>query len=262
MAKAQAPPEPKRFTPAEIPGTVTALQRRIGEVQALIDEGVHESDPRVKALETNIRTTIARHFGAGSKEAKDHEWFEVDRVQKFVTANLGRFRGGGGYPGTEQKPPMGAEARKGYEAALVELKTLMQSVEEQREDPGVVADTTFGLLLHATIADAARDAFLKGRYKSAILEGFRALRDMVRARAGSTLDGADLMRNAFSPSKGPLVVDPKEQEGVMHLFEGAAMGIRNRYDHGTADPPRTETVEVLAFLSYLARQVDAVPRAP
>jgi uncharacterized protein (TIGR02391 family) len=82
------------------------------------------------------------------------------------------------------------------------------------------------------------------------------------------LSGTALMRTVFS-LKTPILkynelqteTEKSEQEGMMHLFEGAMMALRNPRAHGIIDDHPERAVEYLSFLSMLARSLDRAQRA-
>ena len=92
------------------------------------------------------------------------------------------------------------------------------------------------LNLHPRIADVARDLFVDGHPFEAVFAAAKALVNYVKERSGRhDLDGAPLMRTVFSKNAPVLAFndlsdqsDFDEQEGTMHLFEGAVLAIRNR----------------------------------
>ena len=49
--------------------------------------------------------------------------------------------------------------------------------------------------------------------------------------------------------------DLDEQEGMMHLFEGAVLGIRNPGGHAFPEGPEQSAIEYLSLLSLLAYRV-------
>jgi uncharacterized protein (TIGR02391 family) len=86
-----------------------------------------------------------------------------------------------------------------------------------------------------------------------------------RKSARQDLDGTDLMRKVFSRRNSALAFnqladqsDEDEQEGLMHLFEGAVLAIRNPRGHrpGMADDPAL-ALEYLSLLSLLMGRLDA-----
>ena len=49
--------------------------------------------------------------------------------------------------------------------------------------------------------------------------------------------------------------DMDEQEGMMHLFEGAVLGIRNPGGHTFPEGPEQRAIEYVSLLSLLAYRV-------
>jgi uncharacterized protein (TIGR02391 family) len=54
--------------------------------------------------------------------------------------------------------------------------------------------------------------------------------------------------------------DLDEQEGMMHLFEGAVLGIRNPGGHSFPEGPEQRAVEYISLLSLLAYRVQEAKR--
>ena len=71
------------------------------------------------------------------------------------------------------------------------------------------------------------------------------------------------MRTVFSP-KDPVLAfndlsdqsDHDEQEGMMHLFEGAVLGIRNPRGHSFLDDVPGRALEYIMLLSLLANRLE------
>jgi uncharacterized protein (TIGR02391 family) len=71
------------------------------------------------------------------------------------------------------------------------------------------------------------------------------------------------MRTVFSP-RDPILAfndlsdqsDQDEQEGMMHLFEGAVLGIRNPRGHVFLDDAPGRALEYIMLLSLLANLVE------
>jgi uncharacterized protein (TIGR02391 family) len=80
--------------------------------------------------------------------------------------------------------------------------------------------------------------------------------------------GAPLMRTVFSRNDPILAfndltgqTDHDEQEGMMHLFEGAVLGIRNPGGHSFPEGTEQRAIEYISLLSLLAYRVqEAKPR--
>ena len=81
------------------------------------------------------------------------------------------------------------------------------------------------------------------------------------------LDGAPLMRTVFSRNNPILAfndlsdqTDQDEQEGMMHLFEGAVLALRNPRAHTLLDDSPEIALEYIALLSMLAKRVEQAKR--
>lgn len=139
-------------------------------------------------------------------------------------------------------------------------------------DPNVVFDL---LQLHSVIKKASEKLFKDRHYAPAIFEAYKALINHIKEKSGQkTLDGQALMRKVFDVEydketleirKRPILQlnelrtreDMDEQQGFMHLFIGAVMGIRNPKAHGIIEQKDPfKTLEYLSFASLLAKRVD------
>jgi uncharacterized protein (TIGR02391 family) len=75
------------------------------------------------------------------------------------------------------------------------------------------------------------------------------------------------MRAVFSRN-GPILAfndlldqtDLDEQEGMMHLFEGAVLAIRNPGGHTFPEGPEQRAIEYISFLSLLAYRLQEAKR--
>jgi uncharacterized protein (TIGR02391 family) len=120
--------------------------------------------------------------------------------------------------------------------------------------------------LHPRICAASAKLFDNGHYRNAIFEASLALNQLVKHKSASSApDGTNLMQQVFSPKNPLLVVSESEDErtGVMWLFVGSWMGLRNPRGHqinADVDMTGTECLEWLAFLSALMRIVDRSER--
>ena len=114
----------------------------------------------------------------------------------------------------------------------------------------------------------SRDLFLDGYHWEAVFAASRALVNYVKERSGKhDLDGAPLVRAVFSKNNPILAfnelatqTDLDEQEGMMHLFEGAVLGIRNPGGHAFPEGTEQRAIEYLSLLSLLAYRVQEAKR--
>ena len=93
------------------------------------------------------------------------------------------------------------------------------------------------LNIHLEIDIVSRKLFADKHYAQAIFEAFKKVNNLVKEKSGRRdLDGKNLMLMTFSVNAPILKMnklisqsDKDEQEGFMHLYAGAIMGIRNPY---------------------------------
>jgi uncharacterized protein (TIGR02391 family) len=154
------------------------------------------------------------------------------------------------------------DGERGYRAAIVDLEAMVLYIEEQGADHAATPvkhelSAHIGYAMHPRIAAVSAKLFRDGSYRNAVMDGFLALRDMVRERSGLThLDGGPLMTEAFNKD-GPLKMsdDRDEQQGAMFLYAGAAAAVRNPRVHNLDPDTADEGRELLGFLSFLAREL-------
>ena len=99
--------------------------------------------------------------------------------------------------------------------------------------------------------------FRDKHYESAVFSAFKQIEIIIREKSGfKDLYGANLVKNAFGPTKGPLR-DSKllssEQTAQMELFSGALCSIKNPESHRDTKYSRQETIELLNLANYLLR---------
>ena len=120
------------------------------------------------------------------------------------------------------------------------------------------------LKLHPRIRKVSETLFKNGLYRNAILDSFIEIEKMTREKSGVEKTGASLFADAFSPDRPILRLnslrnrtEKDEQEGFMHIFRGAAIGIRNPKAHDTfIQKDAHRTLEYLCLASLLAKRID------
>jgi uncharacterized protein (TIGR02391 family) len=271
-------PASANLSPAQIRAAIPQLQRRVAELEALPVASITSSnDPRVLALEQAIDGTLATIFGPDT-----HEYDRLRRAKNLdLTAYVMIVQLGSRFAADRRGragSPTAGEIQQGIERGRQQASALLiQQISLMKEQLGVEGDSPADrsiraccyLDLHPEIARAANDLYQNGHYANAIEDAVKALNGLVRLRSGETLDGALLMQRVFSP-KNPFLcfnelkdqTDQDEQQGFTMLFWGAVAGLRNPRAHRliTDDPERA--LEIIAFVSLLAKLLDGAKKTP
>jgi uncharacterized protein (TIGR02391 family) len=250
--------EPRLFTSTdEIDRGIAKLSRRIEELDRLnIEEAYSQHDTAI----SNVRETIREVFGPNSPEFREHQYIRL-------------WAGPMGMGMHPQQIVRGMEAGRTQVKGI--LKGLAERLKEKREDliAGEISSpvTYFGMLnLHPRVADVANDLFLDGYHWEAVFAAAKALVNYVKERSGRhDLDGTSLVRAVFSKNNPILAfndlsdqTDLDEQEGMMHLFEGAVMAIRNPGGHSFPEGSEQRAMEYISLLSLLAYRVQESRKPP
>lgn len=119
-------------------------------------------------------------------------------------------------------------------------------------------------ILHPLIYQFAYQKFVDGHLRSAVLDAFITVFDLIRARTGLQLDGSDLAGRAFSLADPRLIVSEldtesgkSDQKGFLLLLQGAYQSIRNPKAHSIhSDLTEVAALQYLVFASLLARRID------
>jgi len=115
------------------------------------------------------------------------------------------------------------------------------------------------LNLHPKIKKAVSDLFNDGHFRQSVFDAFTVLENEIRNTTKSEKIGKELMEETFSPNnpKLELSTTKAEQQGILFLFSGSVMAIRNRYGHKSMQLTSKEfTVDLLHFASALMRMVE------
>jgi uncharacterized protein (TIGR02391 family) len=259
MAKKQSEPppiEPRVFrSPEEIDAAVAKLRRRIEDLETLDVEGAFvRQSGEDRVVESDVRQTILEVFGPNSPEFREHKYLRIwAGPENMMMSDHAIVQG----------------KQLGRRHVITILNGLIGRLEEKKMDfaagaTAVAAPSSYfdRLNLHPRIPEVSRDRFMDGYPWDAVFAASKALVNYVRERSGSDLDGAPLMRAVFSKN-GPVLAfndlkdqtELDEQEGTMHLFEGAVQAIRNPGGHTFPEGPDQRAIEYISFLSLLAYRV-------
>lgn len=253
--------EPREFRSIdEIDSGIAKLERRIQELEQLdVASAVHNDTGADDFIRSNVCESIREIFGTNSPEFKEHQHIRLWAGSEYVDMDSDEI-----VEGTE----------RGRRQVIGILNGLIGRLREKREELGgadasLAPFTYFDRLnLHPRILDVSRDLFLDGYHWQAVFEAAKALVNYVKERSGChDLDGAPLVRAVFSRNDPVLAfndlsdqTDLDEQEGMMHLFEGAVLGIRNPGGHSFPEGPEQRAVEYISLLSLLAYRVQEAKR--
>jgi uncharacterized protein (TIGR02391 family) len=243
----------------EIDSAVAKLERRIRELNELdITTAVVNDSGADAVARSNIRATILEIFGLNSPEFREHRYIDVWAGPMYVNMSQAAMADG---------------KKRGKTQVLGVLNGLIGRLREKRQDlagGATPAPSTYldRLNLHHRILDVSRDLFLDGYHWEAVFAAAKALVNYVKERSGRhDLDGAPLVRTVFSKNDPVLAfndladqTDQDEQEGMMHLMEGAVLGIRNPGGHSFPEGPEQRAIEYLSLLSLLAYRVQEATR--
>lgn len=255
------PIQPREFRSVEeIDAAITKLERRIRDLEELdVPAAVLNDTGADDVVRSNIRETIREIFGPNSPEFKEHQHLQLWAGPLFMGMQRHEV-----IEGTD----------RGRRQTIGILKGLIGRLQEKRGDMGgagaVAAPATYfdRLNLHPRIQDVSRDLFVDGYHWEAVFAASKALVNYIKERSGRhDLDGASLARTVFSRNDPVLVfndlsdqTDLDEQEGMMHLFEGAILGIRNPGGHSFPEGPEQRALEYISLLSLLAYRVQEAKR--
>jgi uncharacterized protein (TIGR02391 family) len=236
----------------DIQHAIGRLRTRIEEVEALARDEVSHGDVRVQNVISNIRRTILEIFGGGSREYREHVNHDI-------------------WDGPYVSPMSAIAEQRAFRAGLPRtiamLEGLIANLEDrqrQLEGPSTSAAALDERDLHPRIAEVSRDLYRDRHYSHAVFEACKVLVNLVKKKAGRPeWDGSDLMLKAFSPDKPVLQFNPMktetevgEQRGLMFLFAGVVLAIRNPRAHDAIGDSAEEARDYLVAISRLVHRLD------
>jgi len=128
------------------------------------------------------------------------------------------------------------------------------------------------MMMHPKISAVAAKLFNSDFYAEAVEAAFKEINSCIKimfvAKGKAEMDGATLMLNAFSQknSNTPVLrlnelrsqTERDIQDGYMHMFAGAMLGIRNPKAHANETITKEDALRKLAFASMLMYKLDEV----
>lgn len=122
-------------------------------------------------------------------------------------------------------------------------------------------------LVHPTIAEVSKNRIKSGFYADAVEAACKCMnarvRDIVQDKTGEELDGAALMRKAFSV-QNPVIclatpasrTGQDTQQGYMEIYAGVMTGIRNPKAHENETISKEDALRKLIMISMLMYKID------
>jgi uncharacterized protein (TIGR02391 family) len=259
MPKRRLPPTPlvAVLTPDGMQAAIPKLERRITELRGVDVSAIPaRSDPQLHSLEQKIEATLTEIFGFDTVEYRRY------RVGSLDTASINMLH-----------PTPLHEIREGYkrgiDRAVSTLRTIIDLFQENLADGGGTPTSRAArafreLRLHPEIVRATEKLFYDGHYANAVEDACKVLDSLVKMRSKRfDLGGTELMQHVFSP-KAPVLsfntlrteTDRSEQQGMMFLYSGAMLALRNPRAHELIEDDPETALEYIGFLSLLAKSLD------
>jgi len=198
------------------------LERSIERANKLSEEQPL-TEEQYRAWQTNAWGVLRAAFG--EEHGHLHNFYGLPRISF----------------GKQPEHYLEAERRKWLARQIAFLEALIEEFTTvDAQNPSTGAD--FFSDLDTDIRRVSEKLFKDGHYADSILAAFKELNDQVKQEylkhRGEELDGADLMRKAFSPNNPVFVLADQSsetganvQQGFMELFAGSMIGIRNPRAH-------------------------------
>lgn len=259
MHRRSPPPTPQAavLSADDMRTSIPKLERRISELRSVDVSRIQQrDDPKLRSLEQKIAATLAGTFGFDTVE------FRRYRVGSLDTASINMVHA----------TPL-HEVREGYQRgidhAISTLETIIELFQENLTDSGQTPSSRASrvfreMQLHPEIERATEKLFTDGHYANAVEDACKALDRLVKMRSKRfDLSGTDLMQHVFS-LKAPVLAfnslesetDRSEQQGMMFLYAGAMLALRNPRAHDLIEDGPETALEYIGFLNLLAKALD------
>jgi uncharacterized protein (TIGR02391 family) len=146
------------------------------------------------------------------------------------------------------------------------LKEFQRRIDKHLVEPSP-KPTDFWALIHPEIIAVAKTRFDTGHYADCAEAAFKQInsvvKDFVKAATGKELDGASLMKTAFSVNSPVIEIEGittetgrNIQQGYMEIFAGSMTGIRNPKAHAVIIIGRERAIHFIFLASLLMDTID------
>lgn len=260
MAQRLSPRKPRfaNVSLEHMKAAIPILKQRITELRGIDVNAIHEhGEARLDALEQKIDSTLEDIFGCDTIEYHLHRVL-LDTASKSILfpAPMNEIREG---------------YKRGIELATANLNKIIKLLEEKVGDMAM-AESAYGsalrasheLDIHPEVLSAVSDLLEKGYYQQAVEGACIVLDNLVKKRSGKhELGGAELMQHVFNEDNPILQFNKREnkserikQNGMMCLYSGAMLALRNPGTHEFIEDDPEKALEFIAFISLLAKSLD------
>lgn len=155
-----------------------------------------------------------------------------------------------------------------YKVLMVKTGKVHEADNKRAIPVNVDGDYDVWALIHPQITEVSRKRMSDGYYADAVEAACKTLntrvREIVFNKTGEELDGAGLMRKAFSPGNPIIRISDVEhksghdtQQGYMDLFAGVMTGIRNPKAHDIESITKEDALRKLIMISLLMYKIDS-----
>jgi len=146
------------------------------------------------------------------------------------------------------------------------LKEFQQRIEKHAIAPSQ-QPADFWSLIHPEIIAVTKTRFESGHYADCAEAAFKhinsVVKDLVKTATGKELDGASLMRSAFSANSPVIEIDNiatetgrNIQQRYMEIFAGSMTGIRNPKAHAVIEIGKERAIHFIFLASLLMDTID------
>lgn len=252
-----APPVSASISYEQMRAAIPRLERRVKDLEEFDPSSItRRGDPRIDALENKLKDTISSVFGYGTIEYNRFRPGSLDTAgynMMYETSLADVVR----------------SVQESKEREILNIKTIIELLREKIEDGEESSSSRArkafdDLDLHPEILRVCAKLFADGHYSEAVENACKVLDMLVKLRSMRTdPSGTELMQLVFSP-KSPILKfneqqtdsERSEQQGMMFLFSGAMLAIRNPRAHGLVEDHPENAIAYISFISMLAKSLD------